>query len=227
MNKAYLYTFYASWTDGSSNAGKPHSGLWWNGYCFILGIFPYHLTYQYRPYLCLTSNHHLVFEMIKVFCIFTSQILYANEGEAINPEEKEEQQQNEASLHIIVDIDRSIIAIHNLFYVSYLISSLFAFTFRSNHVYLFVYVDQEKGIAIDYLGHKFYVMHYHMPTNCEACTKPLWNMFKPPTALECRSKSISHSLLYAKYQTSFVLTFLINFYCQPSSFNLLFLYSPH
>ncbi|XP_065062554.1 rho-associated protein kinase 1-like [Rhopilema esculentum] len=67
------------------------------------------------------------------------QILYANEGEAINPEEKEEQQQNE-----------------------------------------------EKGIAIDYLGHKFYVMHYHMPTNCEVCPKPLWNMFRPPMALECR-----------------------------------------
>eukprot|EP00794_Sanderia_malayensis_P004834 gene4834-5466_t len=67
------------------------------------------------------------------------QILYANEGEARNPEEKEEQQQNE-----------------------------------------------EKGLAIDYLGHQFYVMHYHMPTNCEVCPKPLWNMFKPPTALECR-----------------------------------------
>jgi len=67
------------------------------------------------------------------------QILYANEGEAINPEDKEELQPNE-----------------------------------------------DKGIAIDYLGHKFYVMHYHMPTNCEVCPKQLWNMFKPPTALECR-----------------------------------------
>uniref|UniRef100_A0A8D0PK00 Rho-associated protein kinase n=1 Tax=Sus scrofa TaxID=9823 RepID=A0A8D0PK00_PIG len=27
---------------------------------------------------------------------------------------------------------------------------------------------------------------YHFPTNCEACMKPLWHMFKPPPALECR-----------------------------------------
>ncbi|GAB6028973.1 Rho-associated protein kinase 2 [Chamberlinius hualienensis] len=25
-----------------------------------------------------------------------------------------------------------------------------------------------------------------MPTTCEACPKPLWHMFKPPPALECR-----------------------------------------
>ena len=29
---------------------------------------------------------------------------------------------------------------------------------------------------------------YHMPTTCEVCPKPLWHMFKPPPALECRSK---------------------------------------
>lgn len=27
-----------------------------------------------------------------------------------------------------------------------------------------------------------------MPTTCEVCPKPLWHMFKPPAALECRRK---------------------------------------
>ncbi|KAM4557215.1 rho-associated protein kinase 1 isoform 1-T1 [Fundulus diaphanus] len=35
-------------------------------------------------------------------------------------------------------------------------------------------------------GHEFIPTLYHFPTNCEACSKPLWNMFKPPAALECR-----------------------------------------
>lgn len=29
-----------------------------------------------------------------------------------------------------------------------------------------------------------------MPTNCEVCPKPLSNVFRPPPALECRSKLI-------------------------------------
>nr|CAD7262201.1 unnamed protein product [Timema shepardi] len=35
-------------------------------------------------------------------------------------------------------------------------------------------------------GHEFVQISYHMPTNCEVCPKPLWHMFKPPPALECR-----------------------------------------
>ncbi|XP_008115636.1 rho-associated protein kinase 2 isoform X1 [Anolis carolinensis] len=35
-------------------------------------------------------------------------------------------------------------------------------------------------------GHEFIPTLYHFPTNCEACMKPLWHMFKPPPALECR-----------------------------------------
>uniref|UniRef100_A0AAR2JLU0 Phorbol-ester/DAG-type domain-containing protein n=1 Tax=Pygocentrus nattereri TaxID=42514 RepID=A0AAR2JLU0_PYGNA len=42
---------------------------------------------------------------------------------------------------------------------------------------------QEKFIY--HKGHEFMPTLYHFPTNCEACTKPLWNMFKPPLALEC------------------------------------------
>uniref|UniRef100_A0AAQ4RS63 Rho-associated protein kinase n=1 Tax=Gasterosteus aculeatus aculeatus TaxID=481459 RepID=A0AAQ4RS63_GASAC len=44
----------------------------------------------------------------------------------------------------------------------------------------------EKSSYICHKGHEFIPTLYHFPTNCEACTKPLWNMFKPPPALECR-----------------------------------------
>uniref|UniRef100_A0A3P8R6R3 Rho-associated protein kinase 2 n=1 Tax=Astatotilapia calliptera TaxID=8154 RepID=A0A3P8R6R3_ASTCA len=44
----------------------------------------------------------------------------------------------------------------------------------------------EKSNYVCHKGHEFIPTLYHFPTNCEACTKPLWNMFKPPPALECR-----------------------------------------
>jgi len=39
---------------------------------------------------------------------------------------------------------------------------------------------------IEHKGHDFIPISYHMPTTCEVCPKPLWHMFKPPSALECR-----------------------------------------
>uniref|UniRef100_A0A673GPR9 Phorbol-ester/DAG-type domain-containing protein n=1 Tax=Sinocyclocheilus rhinocerous TaxID=307959 RepID=A0A673GPR9_9TELE len=44
----------------------------------------------------------------------------------------------------------------------------------------------EKSGFIYHKGHEFIPLFYHFPANCEACTKPLWNMFKPPLALECQ-----------------------------------------
>lgn len=44
----------------------------------------------------------------------------------------------------------------------------------------------EKSSYIPHKGHEFIPTLYHFPTNCEACPKPLWQMFKPPPALECR-----------------------------------------
>uniref|UniRef100_A0A8C7R5V4 Rho-associated protein kinase n=1 Tax=Oncorhynchus mykiss TaxID=8022 RepID=A0A8C7R5V4_ONCMY len=48
----------------------------------------------------------------------------------------------------------------------------------------------EKSSYICHKGHEFIPTLYHFPTNCEACTKPLWNMFKPPPALECRGRGV-------------------------------------
>ncbi|KAF6214490.1 hypothetical protein GE061_009233 [Apolygus lucorum] len=44
----------------------------------------------------------------------------------------------------------------------------------------------EKPGTVQLKGHEFLQISYHMPTNCEVCPKPMWHMFRPPPALECR-----------------------------------------
>ncbi|KAL0273439.1 UNVERIFIED_CONTAM: hypothetical protein PYX00_006098 [Menopon gallinae] len=44
----------------------------------------------------------------------------------------------------------------------------------------------EKPETANVKGHEFLQISYHMPTTCEVCPKPLWHMFRPPPALECR-----------------------------------------
>ncbi|XP_046689166.1 rho-associated protein kinase 1-like, partial [Homalodisca vitripennis] len=46
-------------------------------------------------------------------------------------------------------------------------------------------IDDKPGTIV-LKGHEFIQISYHMPTNCEVCPKPLWHMFRPPAALECR-----------------------------------------
>ncbi|XP_037606675.1 rho-associated protein kinase 2-like isoform X2 [Sebastes umbrosus] len=46
------------------------------------------------------------------------------------------------------------------------------------------YADRPSYIS--HKGHEFILTMYHFPSSCEACTRPLWNVFKPPPALECR-----------------------------------------
>ncbi|KAF5907784.1 rho-associated protein kinase 2-like isoform X2, partial [Clarias magur] len=55
--------------------------------------------------------------------------------------------------------------------------------------------NQEPGVELSVAERSGYVPHkghelvptlYHFPSNCDACARPLWNMFKPPPALECR-----------------------------------------
>lgn len=40
--------------------------------------------------------------------------------------------------------------------------------------------------VLKHKGHEFLNISYHMPTACDICPRPIWNMFKPPPALECR-----------------------------------------
>uniref|UniRef100_A0A8C7YFG4 Rho-associated protein kinase 1 n=1 Tax=Oryzias sinensis TaxID=183150 RepID=A0A8C7YFG4_9TELE len=44
----------------------------------------------------------------------------------------------------------------------------------------------DKANCLPHKGHEFIPTLYHFPSSCEACSKPLWNVFKPPPALECR-----------------------------------------
>ncbi|XP_062850624.1 rho-associated protein kinase 1 isoform X2 [Trichomycterus rosablanca] len=44
----------------------------------------------------------------------------------------------------------------------------------------------DKANCLVHKGHEFIPTLYHFPSNCEACAKPLWHVFKPPPALECR-----------------------------------------
>lgn len=50
---------------------------------------------------------------------------------------------------------------------------------------------EDKPGYVVHKGHELLNISYHMPTTCEVCPKPLWNMFRPPPALECRSKQFS------------------------------------
>ncbi|KAL5277687.1 ROCK2 family protein [Megaselia abdita] len=45
--------------------------------------------------------------------------------------------------------------------------------------------DERPG-AIIHKGHEFVQISYHIPTACEMCPKPLWHVFKPPAAYECK-----------------------------------------
>ncbi|XP_077991876.1 rho-associated protein kinase 2-like isoform X2 [Glandiceps talaboti] len=40
--------------------------------------------------------------------------------------------------------------------------------------------------VIQFKNHEFLTVHFHMPTGCESCRKPLGSIIKPPPALECR-----------------------------------------
>ncbi|XP_013182837.2 rho-associated protein kinase 1 isoform X1 [Amyelois transitella] len=47
--------------------------------------------------------------------------------------------------------------------------------------------DQDhQGNTVQHKGHDLVSITYHMPTACEVCPRPLWHMFRPPQAYECR-----------------------------------------
>lgn len=65
---------------------------------------------------------------------------------------------------------------------------------------------EDKQGALVHKGHEFLHISFHIPTNCEVCSKPMWHMFRPPPALECRRKLFIYSLvlnyiLNKKYST--------------------------
>ncbi|XP_023949455.2 rho-associated protein kinase 2 [Bicyclus anynana] len=46
--------------------------------------------------------------------------------------------------------------------------------------------QDHTGNTVQHKGHDLVSITYHIPTACEVCTRPLWHMFRPPQAYECR-----------------------------------------
>ncbi|XP_030568586.1 rho-associated protein kinase 1 isoform X3 [Drosophila novamexicana] len=46
--------------------------------------------------------------------------------------------------------------------------------------------NEERPGTILHKGHEFVHITYHTPSFCDVCAKPLWSMFKPPAAYECK-----------------------------------------
>lgn len=46
--------------------------------------------------------------------------------------------------------------------------------------------DDRSGNHLIHKGHELVQISYHMPTTCEVCPRPLWHMFRPPSAYECK-----------------------------------------
>ncbi|XP_032593723.1 rho-associated protein kinase 1 isoform X4 [Drosophila grimshawi] len=51
---------------------------------------------------------------------------------------------------------------------------------------LHVSSNEERPGTITHKGHEFVHITYHTPTFCDLCSKPLWQLFKPPAAYECK-----------------------------------------
>ena len=52
-------------------------------------------------------------------------------------------------------------------------------------IFSFQEQDRHTGETIEYKGHSFVVVAYRMPTQCETCNRPCYNVFSPPPCLEC------------------------------------------
>uniref|UniRef100_A0A1B0CT54 Uncharacterized protein n=1 Tax=Lutzomyia longipalpis TaxID=7200 RepID=A0A1B0CT54_LUTLO len=58
---------------------------------------------------------------------------------------------------------------------------------------------EERPGTIHHKGHELLQISYHMPTTCEICPKPVWHMFRPPPAYECKRSGGIHNLIIKRY----------------------------
>lgn len=59
--------------------------------------------------------------------------------------------------------------------------------------------DKHRDGKLFIKGHKFIDIKYRMPTYCDACSKPLWDLFNPPAAIECLS---CHTKIHQEHYTN-------------------------
>lgn len=98
------------------------------------------------------------------------QLLYAGEGEARRPDDP-----NQQELNTLKNVSDERIGIT---------------TFKGKRVdrnsSTSMIVLQHLNTIFRSTGHEFVPITYHMPTACEVCPRPLWHVFKPPAAYECK-----------------------------------------
>ena len=62
-----------------------------------------------------------------------------------------------------------------------------------------MYIWFSVGNTVQHKGHDLVSITYHIPTACEVCTRPLWHMFRPPQAYECRREyTLLSNIIYLK-----------------------------
>lgn len=81
--------------------------------------------------------------------------------------------------------------------------------------------DETKPGTINLKGHELLQISFHMPANCEACAKPLWHMFRPPPALECRRCRIKLHKDHLDRKEECIAPCKVNFYDSQSAKELL------
>ena len=67
--------------------------------------------------------------------------------------------------------------------------------------------QQHKDGKLNIKGHKFVDIKYRMPTACDVCRKPLWDLFNPPPAAECLCNSLTNKIRKIVFCFVFLLQF--------------------
>lgn len=160
-------------------------------------------------------------------CFQNFQLLYAGEGESRKPTDlnSSESQKEVSNLQCHWTVKRNSVIILSLilktrrwpcFKFCTTLTHILCWLLIS-HPFQWLFLQLPQPGTEQHKGHDLLPISYHMPTTCEVCTKPLWHMFNPPLALECRSKCeaacklIVLHLLYAYQLVVFLFTLLIHY----------------
>ncbi|KRZ72834.1 Rho-associated protein kinase 2 [Trichinella papuae] len=69
-------------------------------------------------------------------------------------------------------------------------------------------VDVTKEDVMSHKGHDFIAISFHSPTSCDICSKQLWNVLKPPPALECKRGLFLFLFLFFVNYISYLIYFV-------------------
>ncbi|XP_044537387.1 rho-associated protein kinase 1-like [Gracilinanus agilis] len=78
-------------------------------------------------------------------------------------------------------------------------------------------VQAKKTNFQNHKGHEFKPTLYRFPANCQACTKHLWHVFKPPPALECRKCHVKCHRDHLEKKEDFISPCKVTSYVTPAT----------